>query len=96
MSDKEKVVVDLDSSNWGSEDFTLTYPFKFRGMTYEKLMIRTPNGSDIDRWVKTGEGSFRSLAENLTETPGDVFDRMHGLDYSRLMATVGAPIKGDN
>ncbi len=92
---KETGIVDLESSDWGSEDFVLNYPFKFRGMTYEKLTIRTPNGSDIDRWVKTGERSFRSLAENLTEIPGEVFDRMHGRDYSRLMATVGAPIGGE-
>ena len=82
------------SKGWGVEEFPLRHPFRFAGVEYRALSIRTPTGYDIDAFVRGKEATVRGLAQQLVDADAKVLDAMHGADYARLMSQLGKFVAG--
>ena len=91
-SSDKPAIVDLDAGeNFGVETYTFLRPFKFRGVVYETLPVRAPTGADIMRRIR-GENpvaEMMALAEDLTQTPQDIFGVMYAGDRAGIIAIVG-------
>jgi hypothetical protein len=77
-------VVDFDAGqSWPSEVYDLKHPFKFAGVTYNKITIRTPSGLDIANYV-SGKATPLDFAIQLTGLDQQVLLKLHAMDYKAI------------
>ncbi|QGM46750.1 phage tail assembly protein [Methylocystis heyeri] len=77
-------VVDFDAGqNWQSEVYPLKHPFKFAGVTYTSVTIRTPSGADIANYV-SGKATPLDFAIQLTGLDSTILLKLHAADYKAI------------
>lgn len=80
-------IVDFDAGEgWPSETIPLAHPFKYRGVVYSGLTMRTPSGLDVTRFYSAGERpSIVAFAIGLMQIDDAVFGAMHAADAAKLV-----------
>ncbi len=82
----EAKIVDFDAGeNWPSETLPLAHPFKYRGVVYNGVMMRTPNGRDVVKFFANDMNRL-AFAADLCQLDDGVFGSMHGTDASKIIA----------
>jgi hypothetical protein len=77
-------VVDFDKGeHWPIEIFSLSHPFKLKGVTYTAVTMRYPTGNDLEFWAANDFNRY-ALAGHLSGQDKLVFSTMLAPDFMKI------------